>query len=355
MKEDRAEDDEDGIEPATGGGVMKNEKDETFSRHKLRRALGKRTEGWVFCNLLTLNGPFDFLFPSAQLRAVDVCEMSGKKISSRAFYEEYHGHRIEHLEILRDSFKERPKVWLIGDSSLDSKYYQPPAVNEALNGYEAILEPALMRRDVCYWLNSELSGDYSVINCAVEESTLSARVNGSLLPQDEFAMNNISAEDVLVCSVGGNDVALRPSISTILACLKAIYLHEQLGLSHFESMFKDDTISYLNKVISKTKPKLVIVSMIYFPDENTNAQSWASTTLGYLRYNSHPAKLQSFIRRVYECATSKIQLEGVPVIPCALYEAMDGKNSEEYVARVEPSELGAHSLAKLIKSKISNQ
>lgn len=333
-------------------------------RQKLRHSEG---EGWAFCNFLPVNSPHLFrFFPTArfaphQLRSPHVCEMSenNRKISTRAFYTEYHGHRIEHLEVLRDAFEGRPKVWLIGDSSLDSKYYQPPAAHEALNGYEDVLEPAIMRRDVCYWLNSELNGDFAVMNCAVEESTLAARVkdNGNLLPQDEFAMKNISGDDVLVCSVGGNDVALAPSILTILACLKAIYWSERCGLPHFISMFKDDTVKYLEKVISRTKPKLVIVCMIYFPDENTRVESWASATLGYLRYNSTPGKLQSFIRKVFDNATCKIQLDdgNVMVAPCALYEAMDGKNSDEYVARVEPSELGAHAIAKLIKSKILNQ
>ena len=36
------------------------------------------------------------------------------------------------------------------------------------------------------------------------------------------------------------------------------------------------------------------------------------------------------------------------VIPVALYEALDGKNSDDYIARVEPSPLGGEKMADYI-------
>jgi len=48
----------------------------------------------------------------------------------------------------------------------------------------------------------------------VEATTLSERCF-TLKPQDEFLRDNIGKDDILLVSVGGNDIALRPSICTI--------------------------------------------------------------------------------------------------------------------------------------------
>ena len=44
----------------------------------------------------------------------------------------------------------------------------------------------------------------------------------------------------------------------------------------------------------------------------------------------------------------KIRIPGSEVIPVALYEALDGKNSDDYIARVEPSPLGGEKMADYI-------
>lgn len=46
------------------------------------------------------------------------------------------------------------------------------------------------------------------LNAAVEATSLNDRAFNRLLPQDAFIRNNIDKDDVLVVSVGGNDVAL---------------------------------------------------------------------------------------------------------------------------------------------------
>lgn len=53
------------------------------------------------------------------------------------------------------------------------------------------------------------------INCAVEESTVSERPGARIMPHDEFVRDHIKSSDVLVLSIGGNDIALRPSPLTI--------------------------------------------------------------------------------------------------------------------------------------------
>ena len=52
--------------------------------------------------------------------------------------------------------------------------------------------------------------EYITINCAIEESALNERKEG-LLSQDEFVRDHIKKDDILIVSVGGNDVALKPS------------------------------------------------------------------------------------------------------------------------------------------------
>ena len=56
---------------------------------------------------------------------------------------------------------------------------------------------------------------------------------------------------------------------------------------------------YIEKLVVKTKPRKVLVCMIYYLDEN-NVPSWANTALGALGYNSDPEKLQLIIRKSFE-------------------------------------------------------
>lgn len=276
-----------------------------------------------------------------------------KKVSSSEYYGEYHGHRVEHLAAVHEGLGKRGRIWLAGDSSLDSKYYQAQGIVDAVNGYEGVLDEAKSRQDVCYWMNRYLGGEYATINCAIEESTLAMRGGGARLPvQDEFLRDHINVNDVLVVSVGGNDVALRPTIGTAFAALRAVLLNGDgvvkecgWGVAHFTRMFRDDTQMYVQRLTSRCRPRLVVVCMIYFPDEDPRTSSWATTALSVLQYNSRPQRLQSFIRTVYKVATCDIKVQGTTVVPCALYDAMNGKDSRQYVARVEPSESGADAIA----------
>lgn len=129
-------------------------------------------------------------------------------INANEFYAEYHGHTVAHLSILHRHLGNRPRVFLAGDSSLDSKYWiRASEQTTPVNGYEKVLSRGGSRKDVCYWLNQELGPEYVAINCAVEESTLCER-RARLLPQDEFIRDNIGPEDVLVISV--STVAVAP-------------------------------------------------------------------------------------------------------------------------------------------------
>ena len=60
-------------------------------------------------------------------------------------------------------------------------------------------------------------------------------------------------------------------------------------------------------------------------------------------------RIQSLIRSLYKHATCNITIEGVEdTIALPLFETLDGKRSEEYVQRVEPSSLGGEKLASAI-------
>lgn len=325
-------------------------------------------------------------------------------INSSEFYSEYHGHTVDHLckvhQYYSNSIAQEDHdgiIYLAGDSSLDNKFWFGDQA-KAVNGYENILKPARSRKDIAYWLSSVTAKTkkstgafqkprYGIINCAVEESSIGDRACGRLLPQDSFIKDHITERDILVVSVGGNDIALKPSICTILnlICLiKCIpsYCVDKLacgaalpcddccagfacgccsnftawppGAGYFVHLFKTRVEAYLDNLI-RAKPRKILISMIYYPDEHADG-SWADRTLGALGYGSTPEKTQLLIRKIFEFATSKIQLKNYPdveIVPVPLFVTLDGKNTDDYSQRVEPSASGGEKMAKLIMDAIN--
>ncbi|KAF1992853.1 hypothetical protein P154DRAFT_528194 [Amniculicola lignicola CBS 123094] len=192
----------------------------------------------------------------------------------------------------------------------------------------------------------------TAINTSVEESMLRER-DWELLPHDAFIRDNIREEDILIVSIGANDVALRPLASTVWHMLRLAWLTQlsslQNGsawsLSYFQHLLGTKVQDYLTKLTSKTKPRAIIVCMIYFPLESGQT-SWADLQLKLLGYNSNPAQLQTAIKKIYDIATRQIKIEGTRVLPCSLYEVLDGKHKDDYTARVEPNENGGRKMAK---------
>lgn len=259
-------------------------------------------------------------------------------IDSVNFYGEYHGHRIYDLTQLHEFLGQRNSslIFLAGDSSLDNKHWFHDSAT-AINGYEDILRPPKSRKDIAYWLNVELErrgfrGNMATINCAVEESALTDRLCGRMLPQDIFIRDNITQKDILVVSVGGNDIALKPSPCTICniislmcctttpcltnctcgftipcddcsngcccSCLSN-FLAFPCGFGYFVHLFGTRVEAFVRKLVAKSKPKLVVVCMIYYLD-TTPGNSWAEPALRGLQYNTNPAKLQTLISRIFE-------------------------------------------------------
>jgi hypothetical protein len=313
-------------------------------------------------------------------------------ISSSSFYGEYHGHPIGDLEVLDKHLRSKGKsiIYLAGDSSADNKYWFSQQ-GRALNGYEAVLRPPTSTRDVAYNINAELverslGERFACINCAVEESKVASRDAGCLLPQDQFIRDHIQPDDMLVVSVGGNDIALATSPCTIASMLSLICCSTTScisrcscgchipfvcdpfccggscigclsnccacpqGLGYFIHLFKTKIENYLLNLVKIKKPKVIGVCMIYYPSEA--AGGWADRVLGVLGYDEDPAKLQTLIRTIFEMATSRIVIPGVRVVGIPLFEVLDGKSEADYEQRVEPSSSGGEKMAKFILKRV---
>ena len=70
---------------------------------------------------------------------------------------------------------------------------------------------------------------------------------------------------------------------------------------------------YIEALTSKTRPKKILVCMIYYPGVD-NVPSWANTALGALGYNQNPEKLQLLIRKVFEEATRYVCSDSIRFI-----------------------------------------
>lgn len=287
--------------------------------------------------------------------------MTPPKLDPETFYNHYLGHPLTDLPTLHSHIQQsqppaKPIIFLAGDSSLDNKYWVPKTLpdNVAIpEVYKQVLSPVEPRQDVAFWLNYELGSYASTINSAVEGSTIQARVT-QLLPHDEFIRDTIRSEDILVVSVGGNDIAGSPSLKTIWHMLKLSYFTplssiengSSKSLQYFVRLFGPQLEKYIAQLVQKTKPRVIIVCMIYYPLEAGHGQKdWAELPLKLMGYNRNPKKLQKAISKLYELATTQIKVKGTKVIPCPLFEVLDPQNQDDYLARVEPSVAGGKKMA----------
>ncbi|KAK7187512.1 hypothetical protein DPSP01_003809 [Paraphaeosphaeria sporulosa] len=295
------------------------------------------------------------------------------QISPSKFYVQYQGHPIEDLKTFHDiTLQQRPdtpKIWLAGDSSLDNKYWVPgsgpggdPLDVEIPEIYIHTLQRATPKPDVAFWINHVLGNRATCINTAVEASMLRER-DKTLLPHDDLIRDHIGKEDVLIVSVGCNDIAMKPTFSTIWRMLALAWLTPRSSIDHgsawslgyFAHLFGSKTANYVERLCSRTKPRAVIICMIYFPLEAQYGQrGWGDKALKALGYGRDPRKLQAAIRAMFEMGTKKIKIEGTEVIPCKLYDVLDGSNRADYVERVEPSANGGRKMAGMFKILIDD-
>jgi hypothetical protein len=253
-------------------------------------------------------------------------------------------------------------VWLVGDSSLDNKFWLLDAAPQpAENGYAALLAPPLSYPDIAHHLNALLARarlPYAALNAAVEESALCERARGRMLPQDALVAEAARPGDVVVACCGGNDVVLKPSLALVaaLAALLACASQASLaagtatGLAHFVDLFCEQYGAFLRRVCARA-PSLCIVCMVYYPLEAVpgSGASWADTSLGLLGYSRAPEALQRVMRAVFEHAVRRIALPpGTRLAPLALYDVLDARCPGDYVQRVEPSAQGGLKMARAI-------
>lgn len=294
------------------------------------------------------------------------------KINALRFFYEWKGHPISDLTTFRSTIlsirPDKPIVYLAGDSSLDNKYWVPSSGAESLpvpvpEVYHAALDKPHPKPDIAFWLNHFLGDGATALNLAVEESLLRDR-DTALLPHDKFIRDNIRPQDVLIVSVGANDVALSPTFATMRHMLQLAWLTPRSflergtawSLSHFTKMFGEKVQAYVSRLVELQKPRAVIICMIYYPLEaGVGSQtSWADLQLQLLGYNRYPGHLQTAIRKMYDMATKQIQITGTKVMPCALFEVMDGKNEDDYTARVEPSAEGGRKMSLHLKKLLDD-
>ena len=310
-----------------------------------------------------------------------------KKIKSGQFYKEYHSHKIKHLIAIKqqltklnDKGKETTFIYLMGDSSLDNKHWffdsnkskstqmkNDSFTAPACNGYENILvSPSRMVQDVSYHMNEIAEQRYGSNNIctimgSIEESTISDRNKSStsLLAQDAFIQSQIKPNDYLIISVGGNDIALNPTLSTAIAMAlltrSPVWMIEYgiaPGFSYFVDLFSNGIEDIVLKVINKNIPKEILINMIYYPDVVPGG-SWADDTLRILGYDSNPEKLQLIIRTLFEAvkkkdfpklkAYIKRNQSDSKVTAFPLFEVLN--EHEDYEQRVEPSVQGGRKMA----------
>ena len=91
-----------------------------------------------------------------------------------SYYAPYHGHDVRHLGIALRKLREKHDsvVFFAGDSSLDNKFWFDEW-SAARNGYEEVLRPQVMKKDVCYWMNDpNFEPRRACLNAAVEATAL---------------------------------------------------------------------------------------------------------------------------------------------------------------------------------------
>ena len=100
------------------------------------------------------------------------------------------------------------------------------------------------------------------------------------------------------CSIPINDYCFGCTTS-LLSCLGSC----PPCLGYFRHLFGVRVQKFIEKLTSKTKPKKILVCMIYYLDEDPNSVSWAGNALNAMGYNEDPSRLQGFINKAFEETT----------------------------------------------------
>jgi len=289
------------------------------------------------------------------------------KINATEFSNKWEGHEKKDLEKILTIKKDRNFIFLAGDSSLDNKAWIKNLSNKGdpLNGYEEIIN-GKMTKDVAYQINKQLIdnnlGDkYVCINTSIEATTLKPRTENLIAPSDEFIKDHITKDDILIISVGGNDVAfyMASELNTLFAEPTENINTNSPIYKNILKLFKDDLMIYIEKLCNKNKPKYIILNAIYYVCEEyvENPSGWPNDNIlnpiGFHGTNKDiiRKKLQELTRLIYINAISKINISNIIIIPVPLFEILDPKSMKDekctdYDHLVEPTIEGGNKMAK---------
>jgi hypothetical protein len=92
---------------------------------------------------------------------------------------------------------------------------------------------------ICIYIHTS-----TAINCAIEESTVGSRKK-EILPHDRFICDHMKKEDMLIVSVEGNDIALKPNILTIINMLVLLSCTTNRFVSFIIIVFNSFTYTFL--------------------------------------------------------------------------------------------------------------
>jgi len=276
--------------------------------------------------------------------------MLSTKINQELFYEPYHGHDVEDIIKIyyaAKSSKVDQIVWLAGDSTLDNKYWiKKDEQKPATHVYDKILDNPHMIQDVAYHVNTLLNKNQLCINTSIEATTLEQHITRSF-EQDVFIKENVGVNDTLIVSCGGNDILFDP-MSMMPHLLKYLVTGY---IDFFHDIFHDKLKAFVKKLTKKTKPKKVIICILYYPNFQ-NPAGWASTLLSAFKMLGAENMVLKLIQTVYQECVSKIKITGLNLEYCPLYIALDGTNTNDYVSGVEPSVQGGKKIALLLNQFI---
>jgi len=277
------------------------------------------------------------------------------------FYHNYFGHDLGHLERvrLRLRAKHHTPVWLAGDSSLDNKHWlfnnvyaknlEESITVPARSIYADFLDPPLCLPDVTACLNEELADtNYTAINCAIEESSLYDRRPDKFPSHDRFIQDNITEDDILIVSVGGNDLVLKTCFRTLFWMFVTLFSPLPFLPGYISNLFRDQVQSYVERLTEKARPRAVIVCMFYYPCD-VGAGWIDKTPWSRFYYRAKPR-----IDQIFEECTRKIKIAGTKVYPVHLGKVLDPACADDYVSRVEPSAQGGRKMAKIFSEIIKN-
>jgi len=277
-------------------------------------------------------------------------------INQDKYYSQKFGHEVEdikkvHHHITQNQGKKRI-IWLAGDTTLDNKHWLED-IRKSCNGYEHIFEQAYSKADLCHWINHHMQVmDYkgwACINAAVNESSLTQRRKKGLLPQDEFIRDNLTEKDLLIISIGGNDLYSTLNFKRMTSMINFFLTKnpdkfaESEKFQCFVDLFKNQTEDYIKSLIAKHKPRKIIVCSLYHP--SIEGKGWADKLLSLIRYKKNPSKVHKVVEAIFEQATEKIKIPGVAIFPVKLWELLDWRQPDNFIERVYPSAKGGKELS----------